>query len=141
VTFKDAIAAATKDALAGDLDHYLGQDWFQLTSAEEFVFGIDPFRFPALVTAYQAYLVFMTVVDSDEYDHTDIDAERKRPDLFTTFADSDGKLQPDVSLTSFQNFCKEYTDVTFREAHAMYGKYEFWAVRSEITRYRDEPGE
>ncbi len=140
MTFKVAIAAQTKQALARDMDHFIGGDRFQIGPDEEYVFGIDPFRFPALVTAYHAYLNFMNVVHSDEYDHTDIGEERKRrPDFFTTFTDTDGAVHPDIALTGFQNFCKEYTDVTFREAHAMFRKYEFWAVRTGLTAYRDEP--
>ena len=45
-----------------------------------------------------------------------------------------------VSRDGFQNFAKEYADMTFREAHAMYSKHEFWQVRNGIIAYADEAG-
>jgi len=36
------------------------------------------------------------------------------------------------------NFAKEYTGLSFREAHAIHAKYDFWCVRTGVMRYNDE---
>jgi len=53
------------------------------------------------------------------------------------------KLRPDLvrkgsDVSGFQHFCQEFTDLSFREAHTMYVKNQFWNIRTGITTYTDE---
>jgi hypothetical protein len=38
----------------------------------------------------------------------------------------------------FFAFAKAFGGLTYREAHAIYAKHDFWCVRNGITRYHDE---
>jgi hypothetical protein len=109
-------------------EYYRGNSWWQLTPEEELVFAIDRARFPEMITAWSRYEIFMGLLEDGGFnDETKRERER-HPDI----------VRKGVSIDGFQHFAKEYADVTFREAHAMYCKHEFWQVRNGITRYLDE---
>lgn len=131
MTLKDEIASQIAKTSQEDPGVYRGNDWFHLTEEEEFVFAIDRKRFPAMVVAWSAFESFLKLVSPEErgFDPSGIRAERKRrPDLVKKGMCTDG----------FQHFCKEFTDLTFREGHAMYMKHKFWLVRQGIIHYSDE---
>ena len=129
MSFKDEIASQIDAANKREAGHYRGQDWFHLTEAEEAVFAIDRKRFPAMVVAWSAYESFLKLVDETGFDARAVEAERKRrTDL----------VKKGMSADGFQHFCKEFTDLTFREADAMFEKHQFWLIRNGITRYSDE---
>jgi hypothetical protein len=110
-------------------DHYrYGHDWFHLTPEEEQVFAIDRARFPRMITAWSRYEIFIGLLEDGGF-NAETKRERERhPEI----------VRKGVSIDGFQHFAKEYTDITFREAHAMYCKHEFWQVRNGIAAYTDE---
>src|ERR1700682_5097107 len=70
MTFWDKIAAeikAAEDKAAADPRFYDGSDWWELRGEEAFVLGIDPARWPRMMTAWQYYDVFMGQVGGEEY--------------------------------------------------------------------------
>ena len=49
------------------------------------------------------------------------------------------EVPPDLSAKEFAAFAKEYGGLTFREAHAIFAKHDFWEARNDVSRYHDEP--
>jgi hypothetical protein len=43
-----------------------------------------------------------------------------------------------VDEKEFFRFAKEFDGLSFREAHAIYAKHDFWTVRLGIVHYADE---
>ena len=110
---------------------FSGSDWCELRPEEEFVFAIDPARFPRMVAAWSLYEVFMDLVDAEVFalEPAAVEHERKnRPDIF----------DQGISTAGFQQFAQAYAGMTFREAHAMFAKHDFWQNRQGITNYSDE---
>jgi len=129
--FKAQIQLQIRLANERGAEAYRGHEWSDLTPEEEQVFAINRARFPAMVTVWSAYEHFMGLVDEANFscDHREIERERnRRADI----------VRMGVSVNGFQQFAKEYAGMTFREAHAMYCKHEFWQVRNGISRYSDE---
>jgi len=123
----DAVIAENE----GNAASFSGADWCELRPEEEFVFAIDPARFPRMVAAWSLYEVFMDLVDAEVFtlDPATVEHERKnRPDI----------LDQGVSTAGFQQFAKAYAGMTFREAHAMFTKHDFWLTRQGTTSYSDE---
>jgi hypothetical protein len=128
---KEEIATQTAADSRREPARYRGYDWFQLTDEEELVFAIDRSRFHAMVVAWSAYEAFLELADTGDFSPGALDAGRRlRPDLVKKGSD----------IAGFQHFCKEFTDLTFREAHAMYAKNQFWEIRTGTTNYVDEQG-
>ena len=130
--FKAQVEAQIAESEGRPADEFRGDDWWQLQDEEQYVFQIDPLRFPRMVTAFWMFEVFLGQVAPEEYGLAPepVEAERKkRPDLIEKGHSTDG----------FQHFARDYAGLTFREAAAMYTKNRFWQVRAGITYYADEP--
>lgn len=110
-------------------EYYRGTSWWQLTPEEELVFAIDRARFPRMITAWSRYEIFMGLLEDGGFNEETKRERKLHPDI----------VRKGVSIDGFMHFAKEYADVTFREAHAMYSKHEFWQVRNGIPVYKDEP--
>ncbi len=131
--FKSDVQLQIQKSEALGEEHYRGLDWFHLSLEEEFVFAIDPARFPRMITAWAAYEMFMGAGDGGfTCDPAALAQEkRRRADIIAL----------GISINGFQAFAKAYADLTYREAHAMFCKNEFWLVRTGISGYTDEPEE
>lgn len=129
--FKRDVQLQIQQAEARGPEHYRGLDWFHLSLEEEVVFAIDPARFARMITAWAAYELFMGVVDEGfTCDSAALAQEKhRRADI----------IAMEVSINGFQTFAKAYADLTFREAHALFCKHQFWLVRNGIYGYLDEP--
>ena len=128
MNFKEEAAAKIADA-EKDAADYRGFDWWQLSDEEESIFNIDFKRFPRMSTALFLFECFHRMADTPEADTDAIEAERQsRPDL----------LEKGYSTDGFQHFAKDYADMNYREADAVFAKHKWWNVRQGITRYTDE---
>jgi hypothetical protein len=102
-----------------------------LTDEEESVFAIDRARFPRMITVWEGYHAFKRIVNAGFDDALIEQARQQHPEW--------SEVPPDVSAKEFSDFAKEYGGLTFREAHAMYAKINFWQARNGVIHYRDEP--
>jgi hypothetical protein len=129
--FKSDVQLQIQQAEGREPEDFRGLDWFHLSLEEETVFAIDPARFPRMITAWAAYEMFMGVVtEGFECDPVALaDEQRRCADIIAI----------GVSIKSFDAFAKAYADLTYREAHAMFCKHQFWLVRNGIYGYTDEP--
>lgn len=134
MTLKEAIEAEVRKAeeqRRNDPEGWDGGDWWQLWDEEALVFGIEPDRWPRMMTAWLCFRVFHGLADvgEDEAPVALLQAERKR--------------RPDIEFShdGFDTFSSEYAGLTFREADAAYGKMHFTNVRHGIIQYRDEEEE
>jgi hypothetical protein len=129
VTFKEEAALKIVDA-EKTAARYRGYDWWQLSDEEESIFNIDFERFPRIITALFLFECFHRIADTDDADTDAIEAERQlRSDL----------MEKGYSTDGFQHFAKDYADMNYREADAVFSKHKWWNVRQGITRYTDEP--
>ncbi len=118
--------AAKEAARPGALD---GDDWWQLSEAEEEVFAIDRDRFSRLVMTHHCYEAFKHLSDSPEWDEALIEQARQ---------DHSEWCGPTLSQEEFAGFAAVFDGLTGREAHATYTKQEFWTVRLGVMVYADE---
>ena len=134
MTLKEHIEArvlAMEKAMATDPGSFEGHDWFQLSAAEEEVFGIDRQRFPRMLVAWQLYQALTGIVAAEDHelDENLMEAARKsRPDL------EDGEL----SNEQFQKVAADLVSLSSREAYAMYMKTYFWDIRAGIVTFGDQ---
>jgi hypothetical protein len=132
MTFREQVGAQIADSEGRPVEDFSGDDWWQLQEEEQYVFEIDPLRFPRMVTSFWMFEIFLGQVAPEEYELAPepVESERNhRPDLVEKGHSNDG----------FQHFASDYAGLTFREAAAMYAKNRFWHVRAGITYYADEP--
>ena len=88
-----------------------------------------------MITVWECYQAFKRIVHDAWFDRALIEQERQQhPERC-----DHGLSIPDVSAKEFAAFAKEYGGLTFREAYAIYAKYDFWEVRNGVNRYHDEP--
>ena len=127
--FKADTALEIRQANERPSQFFGGQDWFHLTPEEQLVFDIDPARFPRMITAWSRYEIFMGLLEDGGFSEETKRERQRHPEI----------VRKGVCVGGFQLFAKEYADLTFREADAMYCKYEFWQVRNGVIVYRDEP--
>jgi hypothetical protein len=128
-TLKDQLEAdiakgEAEEAAKPGLHH--GTDWWQLSDAEEEVFAIDRERFIRMVMTWHCYADFQQPGMGQGPD-------RGGPPTHPQWC-GEG-----VDEKEFFRFAKEFGGLTFREAHAIYAKYDFWTVRLGIVHYADEP--
>ena len=138
-TLKDQLEAGIANSEAREAanpGHHDGRDWWQLTGAEEEVFGIERERFPRMMMTWHCYQGFKRIADSPVWDDALI--EQARREFPQWCAEAKGRLAT-TSLDEFQAFAKEFGGLTFREAEAMYRKNEFGLIRAGIITYSDEP--
>lgn len=118
-------------AQADDPGEFEGDDWFQLSAAEEEVFGIERQRFPRMLVAWQFYQALLGVVAAadHELDERVVEAERKNwPDL----------VEGELSNEQFQRVAAKVAGLSNREAYAMYMKTYFWDIRAGNVPFADE---
>lgn len=119
--------AEAKEAAQPGLHH--GTDWWQLSDAEEEVFAIERERFPRMVLTWHCYEAFKLISHSPTWNKALIEqARQQHPEWCGETVDE----------KEFFRFAKEFGGLAFREAHAVYAKYDFWTVRLGIVRYADE---
>jgi hypothetical protein len=143
-TLKDQLEAEIADGEAKEAEKpglHHGTDWWQLSDTEEEVFAIDRERFPRMVMTWHCYEGFKLISDSPTWDEALIEQARQQ---HPEWCDEQARQQhPEwcdegVDEQEFFHFAKEFGGLTYREAHAVYAKHDFWTVRLGIVRYADE---
>jgi hypothetical protein len=127
---KDRIEQQVAELEAKGPDHFQGDDWFQLSEEEEWVFDIDRDRWPRMVAAMTGYEVLVEIVDADPVGFTSTEVRAAREHL---------KYDGRESLEAFQRFAKECAGLSNRESAAVYSKHHFWHERCGLNLYPDEP--
>lgn len=110
-----------------------GYDWHQLTEEDEFVFGIDPDEWPAMMNTYFYYEIFKGCAKADYVDGAD-------GKLFAQ-AHIDYPQWPGdrrLSVKEFQDFAKEIDGLSYRSAKKVYAKMEAWYLRTGHYNFKDE---
>jgi hypothetical protein len=131
-TLKDQLEAEIADAETHEAEKpglHHGTDWWQLSDAEEEVFRIDRQRFPRMVMTWHCYEAFKLISGSPTWDEALIEQARQQHPEWC----GEG-----VDEQEFFRFAKEFGGLSYREAHAVYAKHDFWTVRLGIVRYADE---
>lgn len=134
-----------KDAMARSLAFYnvhpqcwQGEDWWQLLPQEAEVFDIEPQRWAELAPVWEAFEFFAGRTAG----WNDGEILREHPDL-SAIMQAERELHPEwVGLAptaqTFMRFAQHYAGVRLREAKAIFGKMEFWAVRMGVQSFADE---
>jgi hypothetical protein len=116
--------AATELSAAEDSERYHGGNWWQLSDAEESVFGIDRGRYPRMMTVWSCYEAFKNIAYSLSWEDGLIEqACRQHPDWCVA----------GISESEFSAFADAFGGLTQREAHAFYAKHDFWCVRAGVS--------
>lgn len=134
-----------QDAMARSLAHYndhpacwQGWDWWQLSPQEAETFGIDPQRWAELLPVWQAFEFLIGRTDGWNDPHI----EDAYPDLNMVMQAARDRHPEWVSLNptaqTFMRFAQHYAGVRLREAKAVFGKMECWAVRMGVQSFADE---
>jgi hypothetical protein len=105
-------------------------DWLHLGEDEAAVFNINPARFPRMLMTFACYETFKLIADDPTWDEDLIEQARQQ---HPEWCDKDV-----YSVGEFQAFAKEFAGLSFREAHAMWYKQEFWNIRVGISSFTDE---
>jgi hypothetical protein len=100
-----------------------GDDWYQLTQAEEEVFDIESWRWARMLTAWEFYEDLIDIADPPHFDEVLVKAERKNWPKLRLRVTEEGV---------FADFAVAKAGLTRKEAHAIFHKVEFWQVRSGL---------
>jgi hypothetical protein len=96
------------------------------------VFSIEMKRWLRMMMAWLCYEIFLDIAEGVSEEDAPVallEEERdRRP----------GILDQEMCLAGFVQFARKYASLTSREADAVYGKMNFWNIRTGITRYGDE---
>ena len=125
------IATAERDA-RDNPTLYEGPDWWQLSPEEEAVFEIDRRRWPRMMTVWHCYEALTGVASGTDWDVKHAALLEKERAVRPALAQGGG-------LEAFTMFGKEFGGLTYREAHAVFAKQDFHAVRGGVMTYADEP--
>ncbi|WP_319529064.1 hypothetical protein [uncultured Cohaesibacter sp.] len=120
-----------------DLAGYRGDEWFQVTDAEEQVFGLGPDDMPAMAVLWDWFELMLGLVEPYEGCGLTEDLIRDVRKELDWLEELLREPVPTVSSELFTKFAS-YFGVTNRKAHAFYCKYEFWQVRRGIISFSDE---
>jgi hypothetical protein len=136
---RDAMTRSLKQYRASP-DHWDGPDWWQLSREEAAVFVLEPQRWAELVPVWQAFEFFRGRTDG----WNEEDIERDYPDLDAVMQSAREQhpewvnRDPEGRHDAFLRFAKQFGGVSYREAHALFWKMDFWEVRTGVTWYADE---
>ena len=120
----ERLEALRPDALSGD-------NWCDVSRAEQEVFGLSPDTVARVVSVFDAYLALAAIAQNDLHDTLLCRAARKTyPWIEQGTTDSE----------TFIRFA-ELFGVSNRQAAAFFWKHRFWEVRQGLVIYADEPEE
>jgi hypothetical protein len=110
-------------------DHLKGDDWFQVSAAEQAVFGLDPETMAQVVVAFDAYLAIADIALNAFHD-TALCQDARKAFPWIVKGQSDAE--------AFRRFAG-LVGVSNRQAEAFYWKHAFWEVREGLVSFWDEP--
>lgn len=124
------IAAAERQDVA-DPDHYRGEDWWQLSEAEQDVFDLQPAQWPRLILTFYCFQAFTGEASTAEFDDGLVAAAREQfPQWYEEGEDADRRRH-------FLAFAAEFGGVANRDAFATLRKQEAWDLHSGVLTFSD----
>lgn len=125
--FQDLVQLAADKLKAQGLDSLKGDDWWQLSEAEQQVFGLDLSEMSLLITVYDAYEGVIGVSHNDFHANADLCARlRVALPWLSKYSGSEQEFRKFADLFG----------VAQDKAHCIYQKIALWQYRQGLLTFQ-----
>ena len=125
--FQDVVQHAVDKLNAGGPESFRGNDWWQLSDAEQEVFGLELSQMGLLVTVYDAYEGVVGISHNDFYAHKELCAGvRAALPWLTTDTGSENEFRKFADLFA----------IAQDKAHCIYHKISLWQYRQGLVSFQ-----